>query len=131
MTVFLSGGAKNGKTALAEDIAVKLAGEGKRFYVATMIPSDGEDRSRIARHREERAGKGFGTLEVGRDIASCVGMGGADAVRAVLEDQAVLRVEAQFGGSRFKDLRIRLGLLNLSPAHAGGQVRPDAGLIPV
>ena len=70
MIVFLSGGAKNGKTALAEDIAVKLSGDGQRFYVATMIPYDDEDRARIARHVEERAEKGFGTLEIPRNIAS-------------------------------------------------------------
>ncbi len=55
MIVFLSGGAKNGKTALAEDIAVKLSGDGRRFYIATMIPYDDEDRARIALHVEDRA----------------------------------------------------------------------------
>ena len=40
MTVFLSGGAKNGKSTLAQALAVKLSGEGKRYYVATMIPTD-------------------------------------------------------------------------------------------
>ena len=77
MNVFISGGAKNGKTAFAEDIAVKLSCGGERFYVATMIPFDGEDRQRIARHIEERAGKGFRTLEIPRDIGSAVEAGGA------------------------------------------------------
>lgn len=89
MIVFLSGGAKNGKTALAEDIAVKLSGGGRRFYVATMIPCDDEDRQRIARHRAERAEKGFGTLEIGRDIASALREGG-DAVYLVDSVTALL-----------------------------------------
>ena len=38
MTIFLSGGAKNGKSTLAQELAVKLSGAGKRYYVATMIP---------------------------------------------------------------------------------------------
>ncbi len=90
MTVFLSGGAKNGKTALAEDIAVKLSGGGRRYYVATMIPYDGEDRARIARHVAERAEKGFGTLELGRDIGSCTDLGGRDATYLVDSATALL-----------------------------------------
>ena len=31
MNVFISGGAKNGKTAFAEDVAVRLSGAGKRY----------------------------------------------------------------------------------------------------
>ena len=72
MNVLLSGGCKNGKTSFAQDIAVKLSGGGKHYYVATMIPYDGEDRARIKRHIDDRAGMGFETLEVPRDIASCL-----------------------------------------------------------
>ena len=72
MTVLISGGSKNGKTGLAQDIAVKLSGGGKRYYVATMIPYDGEDRARIKRHIAERAGLGFETLETGRNVACCL-----------------------------------------------------------
>ncbi len=68
MTVLLSGGNKNGKSGYAQDIAVKLADGGKLYYVATMIPYDDEDRARVARHIENRAGMGFETLEAGRNI---------------------------------------------------------------
>ena len=34
MNYFLSGGAKNGKSTLAQELAVKLSGAGKRYYVA-------------------------------------------------------------------------------------------------
>ena len=70
MSTFISGGAKNGKSFFAQRIA-KAAGA-PLYYIATMIPHDGEDRARIARHRAERAGWGFETLEVGRDILSCL-----------------------------------------------------------
>ena len=70
MTVFLSGGAKNGKSMLAQRISKALAGDGPLYYAATMIPHDGEDDARIARHRRERAGWGFETVECGRDAAS-------------------------------------------------------------
>lgn len=65
MTVFLSGGCKNGKSTLAEQIAVHLSRPGRLYYLATMIPHDDEDRARIARHVESRAGLGFQTVECG------------------------------------------------------------------
>lgn len=72
MTVFLSGGAKNGKSSLAQDLAVRLSGDGPRYYVATMIPVDEEDRQRIRNHVADRAGLGFRTVECGRNILSCL-----------------------------------------------------------
>ncbi|MBE6725002.1 MAG: adenosylcobinamide kinase/adenosylcobinamide-phosphate guanylyltransferase [Ruminococcaceae bacterium] len=75
MNVLISGGSKNGKTAFAERAALALAGSascGKRYYVATMIPYDDEDRKRVELHIEERAGLGFTTLEIARNIASAL-----------------------------------------------------------
>ena len=72
MIIFISGGAKNGKSSLAQELAVKLARGGKRYYVATMIPHDREDHARIARHLREREGWGFTTLECGKDITNCI-----------------------------------------------------------
>lgn len=62
MTALVVGGASSGKSAFAEALVTK--GKGKpRYYIATLMPFDGEDRRRIARHRDLRAGKGFDTLE--------------------------------------------------------------------
>lgn len=72
MNVLISGGCKNGKTAFAQDIAVKLSKNGERYYVATMLPFDDDDRARIARHIGERAGMGFQTLEQPRNISGCL-----------------------------------------------------------
>lgn len=72
MKILISGGCKNGKTGFAQDVAVKVANGEKHYYVATMIPYDGEDRERIARHIDNRAEMGFETLEVGRNIESCL-----------------------------------------------------------
>ena len=68
MTVFIAGGAKCGKSAIAQDLAVKLAGGGKLYYVATMIPTGAEDDARIRRHLLDRAGMGFETIECFRDL---------------------------------------------------------------
>ena len=72
MTIFLSGGCKNGKSTFAEGCAQALAGDGPLYYVATMIPHDDEDLVRIARHVAERAGKGFTTLEQGTRLCDCL-----------------------------------------------------------
>lgn len=72
MIIFITGGAKNGKSTLAQNLSVQLAQGGKHYYVATMIPSDEEDRHRIRLHLEDRAGMGFETLECGRNLLSCL-----------------------------------------------------------
>ena len=59
MTYFLSGGAKSGKSSLAQDLTVSLAAGGKRYYVATLIPGGAEDDDRIRRHLADRDGMGF------------------------------------------------------------------------
>ena len=91
MSTFISGGSKSGKSLLAQRIA--RAGGPTRYYVATMIPSDAEDEARVRRHREERAGWGFQTLECGRDILSLLDLadpGGSfllDSVTALLANE--------------------------------------------
>ena len=84
MSTFISGGCKNGKSFYAQRIAKACANGHPLYYVATMIPHDHEDDTRILRHRREREGWGFETLECGRDILAC--LDGADARGAFLLD---------------------------------------------
>lgn len=64
MRIFLSGGCKNGKSTLAQTLAVRARQPGAPlYYVATMRPADAEDEARVARHIAERAGMGFTTVE--------------------------------------------------------------------
>ena len=72
MTCFISGGAKSGKSALAQDLAVALAKGGRRYYVATMISTGSEDDDRIRRHIAQRDGMGFETVECFRTIMDCL-----------------------------------------------------------
>ena len=72
MTCFISGGAKNGKSTLGQDIAVALAGGGRLYYVATMISTGSEDDDRIRRHIADREGMGFETVECFRNILDCL-----------------------------------------------------------
>ena len=91
MNYFLSGGAKNGKSSLAQRIV--CAQPGPHYYLATMIPHDDEDLLRIQRHIDDRAGLGFATVECGTDILSALGRmdpGGAvllDSVTALLSNE--------------------------------------------
>lgn len=86
MNVLISGGAKNGKSSYAQDLAVALSKGGKHYYVATMIPADDEDRERIRLHLLDRAGMGFETIECGRDILKCLEL--ADPAGTFLLDSA-------------------------------------------
>ena len=72
MTYFISGGAKNGKSTLAQDLSVALAKGGRLYYVATMISTGAEDDDRIRRHVADRDGMGFETVECFRNILDCL-----------------------------------------------------------
>lgn len=93
MKAFISGGAKNGKTTLGQDLAVYLAAGEKHYYVATMISADAEDDERIRRHIADRAGLDFETIECPRRILSCLdtadrnGVFLLDSVTALLQNE--------------------------------------------
>ena len=72
MTYFISGGAKCGKSSLAQDLTMALAKGGKHYYVATLIPSGSEDDDRIKKHLADRDGMGFETVECFRNILDCL-----------------------------------------------------------
>ena len=80
MTYFISGGAKCGKSALAQDLTVALAKGGRHYYVATLISSGAEDEERIRRHLADREGMGFETLECFRNLMDCLHAADKDAV---------------------------------------------------
>ena len=80
MTCFISGGAKNGKSTLAQNLAVALAKGGKHYYVATMISSGKEDDERIRRHIADRDGMDFETVECFRNIMDSLKTADKDGV---------------------------------------------------
>ena len=80
MTYLISGGAKNGKSTLAQELTVALAKDGKHYYVATMISSGAEDDARIRRHIADRDGMGFETVECFRNIMDCLKTADKDGV---------------------------------------------------
>lgn len=93
MLSVITGGCKNGKSSLAQDMAVALAGGGSHYYIATMIPTDDEDLTRIAKHLADRDGLGFETIECGRHITDALKVSGGrgsyllDSVTALLANE--------------------------------------------
>ena len=74
MHILISGGCKNGKSSLAQDLACEYARKtGSRpIYFATMIPQDREDKERIEKHRADRKDLGFQTIECGKNLSETI-----------------------------------------------------------
>ncbi|MDQ0153031.1 adenosylcobinamide kinase/adenosylcobinamide-phosphate guanylyltransferase [Moryella indoligenes] len=64
--ILIIGGSASGKSECAERCVTALGGA--RVYLATMEESGGESRSRIEKHRTQRAGRGFRTVECARGL---------------------------------------------------------------
>ena len=58
--IFITGGARSGKSSYAEKLAERI--EGDILYVATSIPFDDEMKDRVKKHRERRP-QNWATLE--------------------------------------------------------------------
>lgn len=69
MIALITGGSGCGKSSYAERLVQTLS-EQKRYYIATMRVYDAESERRVARHRSQRAGMGFETVERPIDLAS-------------------------------------------------------------
>ena len=86
MIKLIIGTTDSGKSALAEETAMRLSGAGTRIYIATMIPFGDEGMARVARHRQMREGKGFITIEQPVDIDDLVpGLAGYSDPTCLLE----------------------------------------------
>ena len=111
--VLISGENGSGKSAFAESAAAGCAGG--RYYIAAMLPQSEDDRARIARHRRQRRGLGFRTLELPYRIGGArVDSGGT----VLLEDVSNLLANVMFGrgGTEkdvFDDIRELLGRCRL------------------
>lgn len=68
MMVLITGGSGSGKSAYAEEYITRLARNNRKYYIATMQAFDAEAREKIERHRRQRCGKGFQTIEQPTDI---------------------------------------------------------------
>lgn len=67
MIVLIYGGSGSGKSEFAENYVTTTPFD-NRFYLATMEALDKESKTRVRRHRRQRKGKGFITLEHPKDV---------------------------------------------------------------
>ena len=85
----------SGKSAAAERLCHDLHdGQGALVYVATLMPAGADGRRRVARHRRQRAGQGFTTIEAPTGDLS-LGDGAAPDV-VLLEDVSNLLANFAF-----------------------------------
>ncbi|EAT15781.1 bifunctional adenosylcobinamide kinase/adenosylcobinamide-phosphate guanylyltransferase [Desulfuromonas acetoxidans] len=68
--LYISGGARSGKSRYAEQRALALAGP--RSYIATCPIIDDEMATRIDRHRQRRDGQGWHTIEEPQDLTAAL-----------------------------------------------------------
>ena len=94
MIVLVTGGSGCGKSTWAEKLIASLPME-KRVYIATMQVYDDESVQRVARHRAQRADKGFRTIECEKDLASAQIEEGSIVL---LEDLVNLMANEMFDG---------------------------------
>ncbi len=107
--ILIIGGAGSGKSAFAEQLCCRLPGE--RVYLAVMIPRDEESRARVMRHRENRAGKEFWTIEQGLDIENADIPAGANLL---LEDLSNLLANEMFEAEGKGAEAVRRGIARLN-----------------
>ena len=58
----------SGKSAFAENLAVKDTSPGYRYYIATLIPFGRGGEERVKKHRKQRRNMDFMTLEIPKDL---------------------------------------------------------------
>lgn len=63
MITVITGGSGSGKSAFAEKYITEIAKESRKYYLATMQVFDREGQEKVDRHRQQRSGKGFFTIE--------------------------------------------------------------------
>lgn len=93
--ILISGANNSGKSIYGEQLAAKL--DEPKYYIATMIPQTEENHRRIERHRRQRAGLGFQTLELPYMVSDAQVT--ADSL-VLLEDVSNLLANAMFERKR-------------------------------
>ena len=72
--IYISGGCRSGKSAYALELAESLSG--RRVYLATCPQIDDEMEGRIKLHQQQRAGKGWKTIEAPLDLSAAIDQSG-------------------------------------------------------
>lgn len=87
--ILVTGGSRSGKSAIALKLADEFTG-GEKVFIATCPVLDDEMRARVGRHRRERQGLGWKTLEEETNLAAAIS--GSSVVGVILVDCLTLWV---------------------------------------
>ena len=113
----ITGGSGSGKSAWGESW---IAGEAKGrplIYIATMRPQGEEAQKRILRHRRQRAGRGFQTVECPEDLEKLKIPAGSGVLLECLSNLAANELYEEDGRVRDRELvkqKILRGLRRLA-----------------
>ncbi|MCR5232464.1 MAG: adenosylcobinamide-GDP ribazoletransferase [Lachnospiraceae bacterium] len=119
MLKLITGPPDSGKSLRAEELAVQ-GGRKNLYYLATMKVMDAEGSDRVKKHRAQREGKGFATIEQPYDIIKAL-----DVIKAPKESTVLLECLSNLVGNelhdnpKFEDLRKLISskkICNLCPA---------------
>jgi adenosylcobinamide kinase/adenosylcobinamide-phosphate guanylyltransferase len=120
--ILITGGARSGKSDFALQLAEALPGP--RCFIATCPVVDPEMEERIARHREERAGGEWQTVEEQTDIAAIL-LARPDALVCLIDCLTLwvnnLLYHAGQSGNLFSDTELRRQCDLLTQAAGGHQ----------
>jgi len=68
--ILITGGSRSGKSAFAQQLAEEV--KGSRLFVATCPETDPEMSERIRRHRQDRQGRGWRSVEEPLQLIQCL-----------------------------------------------------------
>lgn len=85
MMYLIIGGSGSGKSAYAEELLFSLPDAGKKYYIATMQVCDEESERRVKKHRKQREGKRFDTIEQPVHVSGALTQMDAGEKSAMLE----------------------------------------------
>lgn len=85
MMYLIIGGSGSGKSAYAEELLFSLPDAGKKYYIATMQVCDEESSRRVHKHRKQREGKKFYTIEQPVHVSGALTQMDAGKKSAMLE----------------------------------------------
>lgn len=85
MMYLIIGGSGSGKSAYAEELLFSLPDAGEKYYIATMQVYDEESRRRVQKHRKQREGKKFYTIEQPVHVSGALTQMDAGKKSAMLE----------------------------------------------
>jgi adenosylcobinamide kinase/adenosylcobinamide-phosphate guanylyltransferase len=105
MIYLIIGTQNSGKSALAEELSMNTK-DAYRVYLATMKIYDDVGRERVKRHRQQRQGKGFFTIEQEVNITNVI-----DKIENSSETTALLECVSNLVGNEIYENPVRKKLL--------------------